>query len=547
MKERTIVVIITAILLLSGSLIYYFWGDSSGFNFYKSEITIQETDIQEKLFYTTDQEYHTLYRNFQSVISDSSLPELKNSIEINKVECSSGTPYYNTVLNCYTDNSVSATDCLDYTEKNEYGCSFGSTYGFAEGKNYWIGAEYNLNPENLIKINNNYYIKFVVYNENKHKKIIIGEDLIILGNAITNKKYFSDEQVIFYIPYNGNITGFNIISQDTFDFDNKTLQHLLLLLLSLFPGISFFIVWYFFGRENSEGNVTERLSLYPCRRKAWQVAAFFNPPFGSNNSNILPTMLTDLCNRKIIEIKKKDKEIYVKINKSKEGLDKTEKDFIDILRFFEKNSKKEGDYFLLKASKINWMKRNELGTMYSVFSSNINKSKKEFLSAMGIVFLMLSTVICLLISFSFAVFSIGIFLFAILSIFFVLGITAKSSILIKFKGDYFLEYQKWQSFKRFLKSSPSMKLHGHKGTILWGEFLVYATALGVADKVLKEMKDQKIITKEQYNNYYIICSPTHLSAHTGGFGSSASSGGGMGGGFGGAGGGGVGGGGGGGR
>jgi uncharacterized membrane protein len=56
-----------------------------------------------------------------------------------------------------------------------------------------------------------------------------------------------------------------------------------------------------------------------------------------------------------------------------------------------------------------------------------------------------------------------------------------------------------------------MKLHGHKGTIVWGEFLVYATALGVADKVLKEMKDQKIITENQYNSYVIISSPNTLS------------------------------------
>ena len=38
-----------------------------------------------------------------------------------------------------------------------------------------------------------------------------------------------------------------------------------------------------------------------------------------------------------------------------------------------------------------------------------------------------------------------------------------------------------------------MKLHGHKGTIIWGEILVYATALGAAKKVLKDLKQQILL------------------------------------------------------
>jgi uncharacterized membrane protein len=543
MKEKTVVGIIVLILLLMGGAVYYLQLNSSGFNFYKSELTINGSQIQEKLSYLTDKEYHTLYRNFQSYIADSGA-NVANSISIKEVSCSEGTSYFRTISRCYNNLGV-ATTCMAYTEKNEYGCSFGNVYGFSKGRDYWITAEYEIKPENLIKINNNYYIKFISYNENAHKTLITGKNLIISGDTTTNKKYFPDQQVIIYIPYKGEITGFNIISQEGFEFDNKTFKHLFILFILFLPGIVFFSAWYFFGRENSEGDVPERLSMYPNKRKASEVAVFFNLPFGSNNSHLFPTLLTDFYNRKIIDIKAKDKELYVKINKyDADSLNKIEKDFIHILNFFDKNSKKEGEYFLLNYSKMDWKDKNELGKIYSSFSSSLNKQKKEFLSEKGAVYWIIVIIFPIVISMSLsAMIAFGFIILAGLSIFISSFV---STLLIQFKKDYYLEYRQWQSFKKFLKSSPSMKLHGHKGTIVWGEFLVYATALGVADKVLKEMKNQKIITETQYNNYAVISSPTILSSHTGGFGGGGASGGG-GGGFGGAGGGGVGGGGGGGR
>jgi hypothetical protein len=42
-----------------------------------------------------------------------------------------------------------------YTERNEYGCSFGDEYGFKEGEEYWIEASYTLHPKNLFEIDGN--------------------------------------------------------------------------------------------------------------------------------------------------------------------------------------------------------------------------------------------------------------------------------------------------------------------------------------------------------------------------------------------------------
>ncbi len=546
MKERTAVAIITLIFLASGIAAAYLSLSSAPFNFYKSEISVNNNLVSEKLYFSPDIDYHTLFRSFKSYIANPN-QQIPNSISIEELACSAGAPYYRTVSKCYNESLLEFKTCFANTEQNEYGCSFGSNIGFYQGNIYWISSKYTLNPENLFRIKGTDYIKFIAYGEDLHKTLRTGSNLIISGGAITDKKYFPDEQVIIYLPYEGDSSKFNVINKEDFEFDTKTLKHLFQFFLFSMPGIIFFLAWYFFGRENSEENVPERLSMYPNNRKAWQVSSFFNPPFKALNKNLLSTLLTDFYRKKIIDTRIEDKEVYVKINpNNKEDFDDVEKRFMDILKVFEQNSETKQGYFLLDSSKVKYTEKMNLARKYSHLSKHIEKLRREFLSKKGTYLfgIALFLLFPILAAVKISILLPRIFIIIIAALGFALN--AFTSLLQKFKGNYYSEYQKWQSFKRFLKDSPSMKLHGHKGTIIWGEFLVYATSLGVADKVLKEMKNQRIITENQYNNYYIISSPTHLSSYTGGFGSSAGSGG-MGGGFGGAGGGGVGGGGGGGR
>ena len=50
------------------------------------------------------------------------------------------------------------------------------------------------------------------------------------------------------------------------------------------------------------------------------------------------------------------------------------------------------------------------------------------------------------------------------------------------------DYAKWKSFKRFLKDFGRMDEKDLPEVLIWDKYLVYATALGVAKKVSKEMK-----------------------------------------------------------
>ncbi|MBN1163342.1 MAG: DUF2207 domain-containing protein [Candidatus Krumholzibacteriota bacterium] len=51
-----------------------------------------------------------------------------------------------------------------------------------------------------------------------------------------------------------------------------------------------------------------------------------------------------------------------------------------------------------------------------------------------------------------------------------------------------LEYKKWKAFKKFMSDFSALKEAGPSLLELWEHFLVYATALGIADKLLSNLK-----------------------------------------------------------
>ncbi|MBR9704260.1 DUF2207 domain-containing protein [Candidatus Pacearchaeota archaeon] len=556
MREKTLAIIITTILIVIGlilaflqitlkttntSLLTY-----NEFNFYKSELTIEENKISEKLYFNTDKKYHTLFRNFQSKLSLST-QNFPNSITINKVSCSSGKPYFRLNSKCYYEpDFTNQESCLPYTEDNEYGCTFGNTYGFKSNTNYILESEFTLNPENLFKINNNHYIKFIAYGKNNHIDLKTNNNLIIIGKNTHTNTYAPNEYVIIYIPYTGDTTNFKIIEKNDFEYDSKDynlnpLYIILILLMHLVPAFIFYFTWSYFGKELTNPDIPDQLSQIPNKRKPWQVAAYFNPPFSVIDKNFFSATLLDFYRQKIIDLKSKkgffSKHLLIKIKNINPKLDTVEKNFFDILKYLNDSANennKEGEFFnIYKVSKQFGMSIN-MKFHHVVLKDSIKKESKKYIENKGILFFLLFTVILIIISMISQLFVLTFFSF--ITLFTIIIISSFTTLLLRYKERFYHEYKEWQSFKKWLSYSPSMKEHGHKGVIFWEEFLVYATSLGVAKKVLKELRKQHVISDKQYN--------THLNVHMATM-SFASSGGGSG--FSGGGGGGVGGGGGGGR
>jgi uncharacterized membrane protein len=558
--ELPIVLIVTFILLLGGLSIIVF-GDKGEFNFYSSKIVVNGQNIQEELHYKPDKPYHTLYRNFESeVYGGVPFDPSENYFIINKIQCSSGYGYvkdtYGNCKNFNFDNNV----CFSYTENNEYGCTFGNELGFLEGKEYTINSEYEIHPENLFKIDNKYYIKFVAYSPGNHVKLT-AENFIVEGEVVKDERYLTNQNAILYLPYNGDITGFNIIEKKDFEFDSG-FKFILKYFLLLFPGIFFFLIWFIFGKENTYEQTPKELSSFPSKRVFWEVAAYFNPPFLRLDKNFFAATLLNFYNKKIIDIKDKEKEIYIKLNKF-EG-DHLECQIYNILVEAEKLLKDEikkgplsggylwkkdkknlfdGEYFNFKKAMLN----PNLRSIFLVLKDNVKEEGKKYLHdnhAMTILIVVLS---CLFVYFiNFYIYKVSMqmnmdLLYAMLFVVFIFTIPlTRGTLFSKYKENYYIEYQKWKAFKRYLKNSFSIKTATHKTVAIWNEYLVYATALGVPDKVINELKASNLINERQMNIYngVILASSASFSSASGGAG---------GGGFGGAGGGGAGGGGGGGR
>ena len=58
----------------------------------------------------------------------------------------------------------------------------------------------------------------------------------------------------------------------------------------------------------------------------------------------------------------------------------------------------------------------------------------------------------------------------------------------RWKKDMYKEYLEWQGFKNFLSDLSKIKGYQPEDIVIWKDWLVYGTALGVADKVIKAMR-----------------------------------------------------------
>ena len=84
-------------------------------------------------------------------------------------------------------------------------------------------------------------------------------------------------------------------------------------------------------------------------------------------------------------------------------------------------------------------------------------------------------------------------------------------------------YLKWSNFKKFLKDNSLINEHPPESIVVWKKYLIYGTALGVADKVYKSMKLQvpdyldyndDLFYYHYYGGYGMMYSAYHTSETT---------------------------------
>jgi len=540
MKEKTKILIICSILFVIAISLNYFYFFYSDFNFYKSEITINGANITEKVYFSPNQDYHTLYRNFYDpLVIDPGYHS--NYIQVSNIKCSSGKAYvYSKSDGCFSfDNKINQDNCMDFTERNEYGCGFGSELGFKRSNNYWIEAEYSLNSKTIFSVNGKNYIKFVAYSPQRHV-FLNKNNLKIMGEAIRSDRYFTKENVVIYIPYNENLTGKTVVYLKGFEFDTNYWKYFIFFLMSLAPSIGLYLIWIRFGKEANEIDVLDYLSDYPKERNGWEVAAFFVAPFGQLTNNLISSIILSLYQKKVIDVKTEKAFLvdncYLKILKEDKKLDWMEQEFLNILKYVSENSDKK--YF--KEGYLNFSKASQsfklkfsLPLKFRELQKKLSKESAKYTNSTGNVIYFLLHLILVPLSFLLTR-SIIIPIFLLASMI-VIGIySMMTNLLSRFnKEEDYKEYKQWKGFKNYLSKAPSLRIQGHKAVILWNKYLIYATALGISKKVLDELKAKGIITEEQYHVYtsvHTFSGAVSSSGQTSSSGHSGAGGGGVGGG-----------------
>jgi uncharacterized membrane protein len=74
----------------------------------------------------------------------------------------------------------------------------------------------------------------------------------------------------------------------------------------------------------------------------------------------------------------------------------------------------------------------------------------------------------------------------------VIAVAFPATLFGRWLGSTYKEKLEWESFRRFLSDLAMIRKYTPQDVSMWGEWLIYGTALGVGDHVVKAMKELKI-------------------------------------------------------
>lgn len=349
-----------------------------------------------------------------------------------------------------------------------------------------------------------------------------------------------------------------------FDYGNKNTYALMALIRDNPKTISFMavflasaailLVFFRYGREKQYPDIPEILHFVPTERKPYLVNHMFAGKPGKIDDNGVLSVLMDLARRGYIRIE--DRKII--FTRGPEGLDDYE---AGVYALYKEMAGKAGtnvyDADELK-KRIGSMGVGELGDIvkrgkgiYSLAHAGEFFDRKgrhiSFavygLLALAGVMLMSMTPLAAAGSSSPLIMGIPVVLAGLV------GIAAiflfDTYALGRYTDEHARERKQWDSFHNLLSDYSLIKKYHPEDINMWGEWLVYATALGAAENVLKAMKEFKVampnVAADSFNYFmpvfFIRPSSARIAAANSRAGGGFSGGGGFGGGFGGGGGG----------
>ncbi|WP_292459963.1 DUF2207 domain-containing protein [Methanothermococcus sp.] len=355
---------------------------------------------------------------------------------------------------------------------------------------------------------------------------------IITGHSPKNglielEMLLKPESVAGYYNYVDNVKEKTLSANSRYFLINKILsiiKYLFSVMVVIFP----LIAYIFYNKYGVEKKyiVPKYLSYVPNKnRKPWVVNLIFNGKLGKFEKEGFYATLLDLHDKKYIKILsgESNNDISIEIlNRDLSNLDNYEKKVMTFLIRYSKNNifkpstieaialKYKHDMDEVGAQRL-W---NEVNSIMSSPTSSYRI--KEYMDNTGNIIiwaLLACSVIVALISFGLSSGDYSILYPDTSNIFHlsliwvmqcIVLIIAPKTLFGKWKKDYYKEKLEWESFKKFLSDIAMIKKYAPQDIVMWKEWLIYGTALGVGRNVEKALKslDVKLPENTQEMIYY---------------------------------------------
>jgi uncharacterized membrane protein len=311
---------------------------------------------------------------------------------------------------------------------------------------------------------------------------------------------FSNDFEPLYVYNNPTLT-MAAVSREEKKYESLIIKAKLYPILGIFVIILLLILtYYFFGREKE----IEYKGIYE------REIPFKDPPDTVNvivvnqlsrlDSNGIASVIMDLYRKDYVKLDKDGKYIEI-IEKDPQSLPESEKYFYHLLKKYSFENHFSFDELKRVLSKDKELAR-EFLTDFKTYKTMVTSMAKSrgYLSIIGTVFSYFIGVISILLSIFFFINYWKVFL-SYESIFSVLLFVIGGALFFvprdvfgnwtKIGREYYL---KWKNFEKFLLDFSALSKYPPQSIAIWEDYLVYATSLGIADKVEKHLK--KLVPKE---------------------------------------------------
>jgi hypothetical protein len=468
----------------------------------------QETDriqVSETFQVSVKDEYQVLYRSFaeQSCLKEEDflLPEAfrtRNSciMKVTSVSCARGTPYVNTQYKSSVQGYSSEGDPFDPLTGNPLNVPLSLKSKFKTNEaGCFLLAGYQGQEETITVV---YDVPLAHVQKNGYQHILFSEDHFPIRHLTVQGLEGSSSAS--YLPKDKQLS-IDVRSGASMMVGLKL--SVLVLLSAIFALIPFFI-WKLWGTEKKGVMVPEYLHTPPEKGlDPWKVDVLTNGT-GKLSKEGMASLLLELQTAGALKVVEEggmlSKQFLFIVSKGYEKAKVSPKAKALAAELLNYKVSEDAKFVSCRIPKMFAFKYTAFLKKYYE-EGDVKEFGKQVQDRTGYVLLMAFKTICLFVvifGLQFGMFQNVVALIALIAALVLLVGFIPNSVFGRFKDDNYRRYQEWLAFKKMLEDYAQIKQYLKEDYQMWKEWLLYATALGSAEKLLASMKELGILSAAQY-------------------------------------------------